>query len=97
VPNSGSNSISVVQASTGDIVATISQDAFKMLDFPQAATFGGERILVTNLNSVTVFKAADLSLIGNLSLGSGNNPVGACSDGINFWVLLDGMSELLRF
>jgi hypothetical protein len=97
VPNKGSNSITVVQASTGDIVHTISQDAFNMLDAPQAATFDGERILVTNFNSVTVFKAADLSVIGNVSTGSGTNPVGACSDGINFWVLLEGMSELLRF
>jgi hypothetical protein len=37
---------------------------------PIQAAFDGERVLVTNYlgNSVTVFRAADLSLIGNVQL-----------------------------
>jgi hypothetical protein len=100
VPNTGTNSITVVQASTGNVVATISQDETNLLNGPAAVTFDGERMLVTNSNgvgSVTVFKAADLSFIANVSIGSGTLPFGACSDGINFWVPLAGTGDLLRF
>ena len=51
----------------------------------------------TGNSSVTLFRAADLSLIGNVSLGVAAAPIGACSDGINFWVTLRGTGELLRF
>jgi hypothetical protein len=97
VPNYGDNSITVVQASTGTVVATIATDANNQLNGPLAASFDGERVLVTNSNgnSVTLFKAADLSFIANVSTGSDSEPIGACSDGINFWVAdNDG---LLRF
>jgi len=98
VPNQGDNSITVVQASTGSVVATIAQDASNQLNGPTGASFDGERVLVTNQsgNSVTVFKAADLSFIANVSTGSGTEPVGACNDGINFWVPLSATSNLLR-
>jgi hypothetical protein len=100
VPNVGSNSVTVVQASTGNVVATISQDDTNLLNSPSAVTFDGERMLVTNANgagSVTVFKAADLSFIANVTIGSGAIPFGACSDGINFWVPLVAAGDLLRF
>ncbi len=99
VPNFAGNSITVVQASTGNVVATITADASNLLDSPFAARFDGERILVTNRrgDSVTVFKAADLSLIANVPVGSSTQPVGGCSDGINFWVDLLGKGDLLRF
>jgi YVTN family beta-propeller protein len=98
VPNIGSNSITVVQASTGDVVATITSDANNQLNVPFAASFDGERVLVTNNggNSVTVFKAADLSFIANVPTGTSTGPYGACSDGINFWVPLQS-GNLLRF
>jgi DNA-binding beta-propeller fold protein YncE len=87
VPNRGDNSITVVQASTGAIVATITQTPQNRLSLPTEASFDGERVLVTNAgnSSVTVFKAADLSLIGN-TVFTDASPSGACSDGINFWV-----------
>ncbi len=96
VPNTASNSVTVVQASTGNVVATISTNASNNLNGPFAATFDGERVLVTNNSgaSVTLFKAADLSLIGNVLTGSAH-PVGACSDAINFWV--NTTTGLLRF
>jgi hypothetical protein len=99
VPNASGNSITVVQASTGNVVATINADASNLLNGPTAATFDGERVLVTNTlgDTVTVFKAADLSLIGNVSTGVSSGPFGGCSDGINFWIPLGGTGHLLRF
>jgi DNA-binding beta-propeller fold protein YncE len=64
---------------------------------PVAASFDGQRVLVTNSTSVTVFKAADLSFIANVATGVGSQPHAACSDGINFWVPLQGKGKLLRF
>jgi hypothetical protein len=100
VPNFGSNSITVVQASSGNVVATISTDASNQLAGPFTASFDGERILVPNFdgNSVTLFKAADLSFIANVATGTGTHPLAACSDGINFWVTLNNSGgSLLRF
>jgi hypothetical protein len=99
VPNSVSNSITVVQASSGNVVATIASDASNQLNSPRQAAFDGERVLVTNFfgDSVTLFKAADLSFIASVKTGTGTNPIGACSDGINFWVTLSGSANLLRF
>jgi hypothetical protein len=98
VPNFGSNSITVVQASSGHVVATINTDTKNKLSGPLAASFDGERVLVTNNGgaSVTVFKAADLSLIANVETGPSTAPGGACSDGINFWVTLTN-GFMLRF
>ena len=47
--------------------------------------------------SVSVFKAADLSFIANVSTGGGASPRFACSDGINFWVPILNTANLLRF
>jgi hypothetical protein len=98
VPNHDGNSITVVQASTGAVVATISSDGANRLSTPLQAAFDGERILVTNPgnDSVTLFRAKDLSLINNVPLATGSAPFGACSDGINFWVTLRGAKQLLR-
>jgi hypothetical protein len=100
VPNYNGNSITVVQASSGSVVATITGDATNKLNGPFAASFDGERILVTNYDgySVTVFKAADLSFLANVAIGSGTpSPTGACSDGINFWIAINNTGNLLRF
>ena len=98
VTNVDSDSITVVSASTGAIVATIVSNFDNGLSAPRQAAFDGERILVTNRgnDSVTLFRAADLSVISQLPLDPGSDPYGACSDGINFWVTLRGSKELLR-
>ena len=95
VPNQGDNSVSVVQASTGIVVATITQGPRNKLNGPTTASFDGERVLVTNIgnNTVTVFKAVDLSFIANVSTGP-LTPTAACSDAINFWITAN---DLLRF
>jgi hypothetical protein len=99
VPNALGNSITVVQASTGSVVAAIGADANNLLNGPSAAIFDGERVLVTNTlgNTVSVFKAADLSFIANVSTGALTGPFAGCSDGINFWIPLGGTGHLLRF
>jgi hypothetical protein len=99
VPNFSDNSITVVQASTGNVVATIIADASNLLNGPIGASFDGERVLVTNDlgGSVTLFKAADLSLIANVVTGLGTGPYGPCSDGINFWLPLVNAGLMVRF
>jgi hypothetical protein len=99
VPNFGASSITVVQASTGTVVATILADVSNNLNEPATASFDGERVLVANFGdgTVSLFKAADLSLIANVSTGSSTEPYGACSDGVNFWVTLITSGKLQRF
>jgi hypothetical protein len=97
VPNANDSTVTVVQASTGAIVATLTGGG---LSNPATAAFDGERILVTNQQSgtVTLYKAADLSFIGNVQLrASTDRPYGACSDGLNFWVTLNNNTVIVRF
>jgi DNA-binding beta-propeller fold protein YncE len=69
------------------------------LNFPFTAAFDGERILVTNQsgNSVSLWRAADLTPLGSFPTGAGTTPFGACSDGLNFWITLIGTDKLARF
>jgi hypothetical protein len=96
VPNHDSASVTVVRASTGAVLATLTGNG---LSGPYVAAFDGERLLVTNFDNSTVslWKAANLSPIGNISTGSLTKPLGASSDGINFWIGLFGTNQLARF
>jgi hypothetical protein len=96
VPNNGSHSVSVVRASSGAVLQTLTGNG---LNFPIAAAFDGQRVLVTNStgNSVSLWKAADLTPIGSFATGSGTAPGGACSDGVNFWIVLFNARQLARF
>jgi hypothetical protein len=95
VPNSGSNSVSVIRASSGAVLQTLTGNG---LDVPEAAAFDGQRVLVTNsAGSVSLWKAADLTSIGTFSTGPVSGPFGACSDGVNFWVSLANLNKLARF
>jgi len=69
------------------------------LNGPTAAAFDGQRILVTNNagNSVSLWKAADLTTLGSFGTGASTFPYGACSDGISFWITLTGPNQLARF
>ena len=72
------------------------------LNGPGAAAFDGQRILVTNVTAgadrVSLWKAADLSPLGNFGTGAGTVPTAACSDGINFWITLRSPAgHLARF
>lgn len=96
VPNSGSNSMTLVRAVTGNVVLTIGGNG---LSFPYVAAFDGERVMVSNQSGgfVVLWKAADTSLAGLVTTGSGTLPVGVCSDGLNFWITLQGPDTLIRF
>ena len=91
-----SNAVRVVRASTGAVLATLTGNGLSDLT---AAAFDGERILVTNPsgNSVSLWKAADLSPLGPVSIGANTGPIGACSDGLNFWITLQFAGKLARF
>ncbi len=98
VPNSLDNSITVVQASTGKVVATIVSDGTNKLSGPEQASFDGERILVTNHGpkpGITIFKAADLSVITSAAFVVA--PYGVCSDGKHFWLEIISEHGLFKF
>ena len=90
----GSNSVSVVRASSGAVLATLTGNG---IDGANAAAFDGERVLVTNGlgASVSLWKASDFTPLG--SFPTGNSPAGACSDGLQFWIATQNGKRLLRF
>jgi hypothetical protein len=104
VPNFSSHSVTVVRVkdavgnplASAFVLATLT---FNGLGFPFTAAFDGERILITNLNtdSSSLWKAADLTPLGFFSTGFNTFPVGACSDGLNFWITLQNTNKLARF
>ena len=96
VPNLNSQSVSVVRAATGAVLMELLGNG---LYHPTAAAFDGQRILVTNYDSHTVslWKAADLTPLGVFPTGPGTTPLGACSDGVNFWITLYSAGRLARF
>ena len=96
VPNVLDNTVSVVRAATGAVLATLTGNG---LNQPYYAAFDGERVLVTDPgnNGVSLWKAAGLTAIGSLSTGASTSPIGACSDGIQFWIVLQDSGHLARF
>jgi DNA-binding beta-propeller fold protein YncE len=97
VPNVVGGSVSVVRASSGLVIGTLTGNG---LSSPTAAAFDGQRVLVTNQGNGTVslWKAADLKELGSFSVGSGGSiPIGACSDGVSFWVSLFSAGQIARF
>ena len=92
VPNEG-GTVSVVRASTGAVLATLTGNG---LLGPLGSAFDGQRVLVTNFsgNSVSLWRAADLSPLGSFATGASTNPIGACSDGLYFWITLQGVNQL---
>lgn len=97
VPNNSSNSITVVRATgglSGNVLATLTGNG---LNGPQQAAFDGERVLVTGDDSISLWKATDLSPITNFSTGTNTGPFGVCSNGLNFWISLGVAGKLARF
>lgn len=92
IPNSGSTSVSVVRASSGVVLATLTGNG---LNTPLVAGFDGERILVSTLTGVSLWKAASLTPLGSVAISG--NPLGVCSDGLDFWVALGQQTFLVRF
>ena len=95
VPDFGGNRLVVVRASNGVVLQTLTGNGMSQ---PEAAAFDGQRVLVTNdSNNVSLWKAADLTPLGAFPTGAGTKPIGACSDGVNFWIALSGTNQLARF
>lgn len=102
VPNVLADTVTVVRASTGAVLATLSGNG---MNGPFAAAFDGERVLITNNGGggptapgpVSLWHAASLAPLGFVSLGTSNLPRGVCSDGLNFWIALQGTNQLARF
>jgi YVTN family beta-propeller protein len=99
VPNWGSNSVTVVRAATGEVTATLTGNA---LAKPVAAAFDGQRVAVTNdtvtpFDSLSLWRAADFAPLGFGFLGDTVHPYGICSDGVDFFVALNGPDQLVRF
>jgi hypothetical protein len=94
-PNAFSNTVSVVRASNGSVLATLTGNG---LAGPAEAAFDGQRILVTDNggDGVSLWKAADLTPLGFSPTGPSTFPTSACSDGLNFWIVLDS-GRLARF
>ena len=99
VPNTLSHTVTVVRATgplSGKVLATLTGNG---LNGPLQAAFDGERIMVVNKdgNSVSLWKASDLTPIGTFSTGAGTGPSAVCSDGLNFWIALGNVDTLARF
>jgi hypothetical protein len=87
--------VSVVRASTGAVLATLTGNS---LTFALSAAFDGQRVLIANnTNSVSLFKAADLTPLGAVVLSGDPQPWGACSDGRSFWIAFSATGQLARF
>jgi hypothetical protein len=94
-PSSIDNNVTVVRASTGVVLTVLTGNG---LSFPISGAFDGQRVLIaSNGNAVSVWKAADLTPLGSTPTGAASNPWGACSDGRNFWIALNGTRLLARF
>ena len=96
VCNYNSDSVSVVRVSSGAVLATLTGNGLKN---PAVAAFDGQRVLVTDGggDAVSLWKAADLTPLGSFPTGTGSFPFGSCSDGLNFWIVLQGSGRLARF
>jgi hypothetical protein len=96
VPNVGNDTVTVVRASNGNVLTTLTGNG---LSGPYGAAFDGQRVLITNntASSVSLWKAADLTTIGTFSTGTSTGPWGAGSDGVSFWVVLHNSNHVARF
>jgi hypothetical protein len=96
VPNVASSTVTVVRATNGTVLQTLSGNG---LNGPTGAGFDGERVLVTNMggDSVSLWKAADFTPLGVFSVGAGTSPEAVCSDGVRFWLALHNARKIARF
>jgi hypothetical protein len=95
VPNSSESSVSVVRATSGAVLATLTGNE---VSTPIAAIFDGERVFVANeAGTVSLFKAADFTPLGSVSIGGATVPFGGCADGVSVWIALNNAGSIARF
>jgi hypothetical protein len=94
--DSVAGTLTVVSASTGAILATLSGNG---LGHPAGIAFDGSRILVAESDGgVSLWRAVDFAPLGFFPTAApGDFPFGAASDGINFWVTVPPTGKLARF
>jgi DNA-binding beta-propeller fold protein YncE len=96
VLNSGvDESISVVSAGTGTVLATLTGNGIS--GGPYGIAFDGQRVLVSSFAGLSSWNAGSLEPAGFLPLIPNDFPLGICSDGIQFWVALSSAGQLARF
>src|SRR5581483_4192551 len=94
------NKLRVVRAATGAVLATLTDNG---LFGASGIAFDGQRILVTTGTSLigggaSLWRASDLTPLGSVQVSAaGSAPRGVCSDGLNFWIVLNGAGKLARF
>jgi len=95
VPSGDSSLVTVVRASTGAVIATLTGNG---LSFPSGGAFDGQRVLFVSVDTETLslWKAADLTVLGSVTMTS-QGPRIPCSDGIHFWIPMFGSNKLARF
>jgi S-layer family protein len=88
----------VVVRAVGPFLGTVLASYSVQFGFFSSA-FDGERILMTNytFDRVALWKASDLTPIGNFAMPAGSSPIGVCSDGVKFWVALQNTDQIIRF
>jgi hypothetical protein len=92
VPETATAHVMVIQASTGALLSTLTGNG---LASPISAAFDGERVLIAG-DSLSLWRAADFAPLGYTSHPSLGR-VGACSDGVNYWVTFLNTGEIARF
>lgn len=100
VPNFLDSSLTVVRASDGAVLQTFSAANGNQngLSFPAQAAFCGAAVAVTNQSgSVSLFRAADLSVLGNVPTPGLSIPFAIASDGVDFWISDSSSSSIGRF
>jgi DNA-binding beta-propeller fold protein YncE len=94
VPNFLNDTVSIVQASTGNVLTTLTSVGTN----PSSAAFDGQRVLIASyVSGVSLWRAADFAPLGSFPIIFGNYPNMVCSDGENFWVTLSGADSIGRF
>src|SRR5262249_55458304 len=80
VPGGETGRISVVRASTGAVLTTLTGNG---IDLPNSAAFDGQRVLMPNgsADTVSLWKAADLTPLGSFGTGAAPGPFPAAGDG----------------
>jgi hypothetical protein len=91
VPDHAGSTVAVVSAATGAVVATLSGNGIVT---PSSVAFDGERVLVLGNDEASLFRAADLTPLGSTAVGG---RFWVCSDGSNFWIVLDALGQLARY
>ena len=90
------SSVVVVRVSDGTILANLPMGNNGGVG---GAAFDGERVLTTDPPSQRIYlwRAADFAPLGNFATEASAFPLSVASNGVNFWVTLNGNGELGRF